>query len=596
MRDSILYVFGGRIPLSADPSAAATLPLFASLNLTSQSLDSSTQPSWQTLPSANAIPVLYPQCVLTDTHLLIVGGQPLDPSIANPFAANTAMTYCGLQAFSFAEQAWQMLLPEANADQMVPVSLNRTGHAAAWIENVGNGSPGLFVMGGDHFNATSPANDAFMLSPFIVPAIGGQAIIGVSSIPNNLPPPTINSGAAVVDGGTSVLFFGGKTPTLDQPTSIWEYTPLTQLWKTLPVQLPNGMPNVLTGWVDAQQELVIVDVSTENTAGEISVVPLAGAGLKRRQAASSSLTKMNGYSVAFDPAQNLAIVSGGDGSNPSNVNIYNVSAKSWSQITFQRSIDPSTTTSLATSSPTFTATSTTASASLTSSAPTSSATGSDAGIINASQATGFNKANLLAPVILGSILGLLGLLGLLLLCISYQRRKSKKKAAENHASVSPAGLWLKYGNRNNDNTLSKAIGGEIFLRNLEEKHGLKRKESGTERRKTGWSKYFSASWYNSGNPRASASTTNTARALVSETRGQNAPYGGGWDAESHYSKASSFVSDASASVYSKHESYNGRWSGIARWSYNKKTRASNASSGVLGGSIGSVGAGGVYRV
>lgn len=515
----------------------------------------------------------------------------MDPAIANPFASNTTMTYCGLQAFSFAEQKWQALLPEASANQMVPVSLNRTGHAAAWLRDVGNGSPGLFVMGGYHFNSTLPANDAFMLNPFIVPAVGGQAIIGVSSIPNNLPPPTVNSGAAVVNGGTSVLFFGGKTPTQDQPTLIWEYTPATQLWKTLPVQLPHGMPNVLTGWVDTQQELVTVDVSTSNTADEVSIVPLAGAGLRRRQAPSSSLTKMNGYSVAFDPARNVAVVSGGDGSNPSNLNIYNISAKSWSQMTFQLAVNPSAAPLTATLP---TITSATGPSSATSSAPTSSATDSDAGIIKPSESTGFNKANLLAPVILGSILGLLGLLGLLLLCISYRRRKSRAKAAQNHASASPAGLWLKYGNRKNENTLSKAIGGEIFLRNLEEKHGLKRKESGTERRKTGWSKYFSASWYN-GNPRASASTTTTARALVNETRDQNVPYGGGWDAESHYSKASSFVSDA-PSVYSKHESYNGRWSGIARWSYNKKTRASNRSSGVLGGTIGTVGAGGVYRV
>jgi hypothetical protein len=501
------------------------------------------------------------------------------------------MNYCGLQAFSFAEQKWQALMPEANANQMVPVSLNRTGHAAAWLQDVGNGSPGLFVMGGYHFNSTQPANDAFILNPFIVPAVGGQAIIGVSSVPNNLPPPTVNSGAAVVDGGTSVLFFGGRTPTQDQPTSIWEYTPASQLWKTLPVQLPHGMPNVLTGWVDSQQELVTVDVSTFNTADEVCVVPLAGAGLKRRQAPFSDLTKMNGYSVAFDPTRNLAIVSGGDGSNPSNINIYNVSSQSWSQLTFQRAVD-SAPTSITSSLPASTFTST--SSTTTSSAPTSSATDTDVGgIVQPSQSTGFNKANLLAPVILGSILGLLGLLGILLLCISYRRRKSKQKASETHASVSPGGLWLKYGNRKNEHTLSKAIGGEIFLRNLEEKHGLKRKESSNERRKTGWSKYFSASWYN-GNPRASASTTNTARALVNETRDQNAPYGGGWDAESHYSKASSFISEAS--VYSKRESYNGRWSGIARWSYNKKTRASNASSGVLGGTVGTVGAGGVYRV
>jgi hypothetical protein len=78
---------------------------------------------------------------------------------------------------------------------------------------------------------------------------------------------------------------------------------------------------------------------------------------------------------------------------------------------------------------------------------------------------------------------------------------------------------------------------------------------------------------------------------VSETNGQIA-HGGGWDAESHYSKASSFVSIRSErSVASKRES-SGRWSGL-RWSYQKKMRASNASSGVLGGTLG---AGGVSRV
>ena len=590
MRDSILYVFGGQLPPSI--STSQTLPLFASLNLTAEFTDSTSQAAWVTLPSSKAIPVLNPQCVLTDTHLLVVGGEPLSPSIANPFSTGAPMTYCGLQAYSFADNAWQSLIPETGVDQMTAVSLNRTGHTASWIRDVGNGSPGLFVMGGIHFNATLPANDAFMLNPFIIPAEGGQAIIGVSSVPNNLPPPTVNSGSATVNGGTSVLFFGGKvTQTQEEPTSIWEYTPSSQLWKSLPVSLPQGMPNVLTGWVDSQQQnLITIDVSTVNTAEEVCVVSLANAGLRRRQSPpASSPAKMDGYSVAFDPIRNLAIVSGGDGTNPNNLNVFNMTDKSWSVLNLQKPLQPTSFSTISATPTTFATRTSSATSSLSSSSGTITPT--DPSIITPNDSTGFNKANLLAPIILGSILGLLGILGLLLLLISYRRRQSRKnKADHSHASVSPAGLWLKYGNRKPEDPVSAGLGGEIFLRNLEEKHGLKRNQS--ELGRTGWSKYFSASWYHSNQPqRTSGSTTNTARALVSETNGQNA-YGGGWDAESHYSKASSFVSIRSErSDHSKRESF-GRWSGL-RWSYQKKARASNASSGVLGNTLG---AGGVHRV
>jgi hypothetical protein len=588
-------VFGGQVPGSS--SQNSTFPLFASLNLTAYfdaSSDSSNLPTWQELPSANAIPVLNPQCVLTGTHLLVVGGQPLDPALINPFATNTPMTYCGLQSYSFEEQGWQSLMPEAATNsETVFINLNRTGHAASWMTNVGNGQPGLFVMAGIHYNATLPANDAFILSPFTIPALGGQAVIGAASIPDNVPPPTVNSGAAAVNGGSSVIFFGGmELPSQLKPTSIWEYSPSASSWKTLSASLPNGMPNADTGWVSPGNELFVVDMSKANTANAVGAVPLANAGLRRRQISPSSSTpgKLDGSSVAFDPIRNLAIVSGGDGNDQNTLNIFNTTSNSWSVLSLA---DVNSATPSATSS-TPTISSTTSTPSL------QSTTGS---VVQQPQSSGFNKANLLAPIILGGVVGLLGLLGLTLLLISYYHRKSRKrKQGHTHASMTPAGLWLKYGNRKQEDPVSQALGGEIFLRNLEEKHGLRRdKSAGGDRRKTGWSKYFSTSWYHSSsnNQRGSVSTANTARALVNETRDHTGPYGGGWDAASRVSKASTFLSVASEDT--KPGSVEGeRFSG-SRWSYYKKIRASNASSGVLGSTLGEgtssiIGAGGVKRL
>ena len=593
MQNSILYVFGGQ---ASSSSQSSTFPLFASLNLTAyldNTSDSSELPTWQALPSADAVPVLNPQCVLTDTHLLIVGGQPLDHAKINPFATNTSMTYCGLQAYSFAEQGWQSLMPAAGSNsETVFINLNRTGHAASWMTNVGNGQPGLFVMGGIHYNATLPANDAFILSPFTIPSLGGQPVIGAASIPNNLPPPTVNSGSAVVNGGTSVIFFGGtELPSQQQPTSIWEYSPSIDTWKTLSVSLPNGMPNANTGWIRPGNELVVVDLSEANTGSEVAMIPLTNAGLRRRQQSPSAPApeKMDGSSVAFDPIRNLAIVSGGNGVDQNTLNIFNTTSDSWSVLSVNNvnSITPSATGSSATIS----LSSTTSTASLQ----------STSGSVAQPQSSGFNKANLLAPIILGGVVGLLGLLGLSLLLISYyHRRVRKRKQGRTQSGVTPAGLWLKYGNRKQEDPISQALGGEIFLRNLEEKHGLRRDKSagGRDRRKTGWSKYFSASWYNSSNnQRGSVSTANTARALVNETRDHAGPYGAGWDAASRVSKASTFLSVASEDT--KPVSVEGeRFSG-SRWSYYKKIRTSNASSGVLGstlGDTGSIGAGGVRRL
>ena len=188
-------------------------------------------------------------------------------------------------------------------------------------------------------------------------------------------------------------------------------------------------------------------------------------------------------------------------------------------------------------------------------------------------------------------MGLLGLIGILLLCISYRHRKlAKRKEGRSVNSAARAGIWLKYDNKP-EHPIAKALGGEIFLRNLEEKHGLRgspNKHLSQDRTRTGWSKYFSTSWYHSGqNQRESVSTNTTGRALVNETRDQTGSYDGGWDAESRYSKASSFVSFESRTSR-RDSSFTGRWSGI-RWSYNKKMRASNASSGVLGSTLSTAG-------
>ena len=488
-------------------------------------------------------------------------------------------------------------MPAAGADsETVFINLNRTGHAASWMTNVGNGQPGLFVMGGIHYNATLPANDAFILSPFTIPALGGQPVIGAASIPDNLPPPTINSGSAVVNSGTAVLFFGGtEPPSQQEPTSIWEYSPSDNSWKTLSVSLPNGMPNANTGWIDPEDQLVVVDISTTNTGSEVATISLTNAGLRRRQTSpsSSAPAKMDGTSVAFDPVRNLAIVSGGEGNDQRTLNIFNTTSNSWSVLSLAdvNTITPS-------------ATSASASSSVSSATSTPSLQSTTGSAIHQPQSSSFNKANLLAPIILGGVVGLLGLLGLVLLLISYYHRKSRKrKGHKTHTSMTPAGLWLKYGNRKQEDPVSQALGGEIFLRNLEEKHGLRRDKSaaGGDRRKTGWSKYFSTSWYHSSgnnNQRGSVSTANTARALVNETRDHNGPYGGGWDAASRVSKASTFLSVASEDT--KPGSVEGeRFSG-SRWSYYKKIRASNASSGVLGSTLGertsSIGAGGVKRL
>lgn len=484
-------------------------------------------------------------------------------------------------------------MPADASSETVFINLNRTGHAASWMTNVGNGQPGLFVMAGIHYNATLPANDAFILSPFTIPALGGQPVIGAASIPDNLPPPTVNSGSAVVNSGTSVIFFGGtETPSQQEPTSIWEYSPSDNSWKTLSASLPNGMPHANTGWVDPENQLVVVDVSKANTANDVVTIPLANAGLRRRQTSpsSSAPAKMDGSSVAFDPIRNLAIVSGGDGNDQNTLNIFNTTSNSWSVLSLAdiNTVTPSATSSSPTTS-------------LASATSTPSLQSTTAPAVHDPQSSSFSKANLLAPIILGGVVGLLGLLGLVLLLISYCHRKSRKRKGHNtHTSMTPAGLWLKYGNRKQEDPVSQALGGEIFLRNLEEKHGLRRdKSAGGDRRKTGWSKYFSTSWYHSsGNQRGSVSTANTARALVNETRDHNGPYGGGWDAESRVSKASTFLSVASEDM--KPGSVEGeRFSG-SRWSYYKKIRASNASSGVLGSTLGegttSIGAGGVKRL
>jgi hypothetical protein len=574
VKDSVLYVFGG-----VSLSSSSSIPVFASLNLTAPFDHSDDLPSWEELPSQNAVPVINGQCVLTDTHLLVIGGQPLDPSKINPFSSSTPITYCGLQAYSFAEQGWQSLMPPQTNSEMVFIALNRTGHTAGWFTDVGNGSPGLFVMGGIHYNSTTAANDAFVFSPFTIPSLGGQAIIGAASIPHNLPPPTINSGSALVNGGTSILVFGGTVPpSQEEPTTIWEYTPKINTWKTLPVSLPHGMPNAKTGWVDGELNLITVDVSSANTLGDVSIVPLVNAGLRRRQMAQSSApSKLDGSSLAFDPIRDLAIISGGNGVDSNTINIFNKTSNSWSVLSLESNVLPTTTTS---SVPSSTTTATSLPTTTTGSAKADS--------------TGFNKANLLAPIILGGVLGLLGLLGLILLVISYRHRRTLKKAkGRSPQSITPGGLWLKYGNQKQD-PISQALGGEIFLRNLEEKHGLKRNP--TDRRKTGWSKYFSASWYHSSNPRASASTSGTARALVNETRDHTGPYGGGWDNESRFSKASSFMS--MVSVDRTRLSDNARWSIVEnKWEEHRKTAASNASSGVLGSTLGStLGAGGVNKL
>lgn len=584
VKDSVLYVFGGRDGQSTNNP---DFPTFIALNLTTEL--NANQPEWQVLPQANTIPVTNAQCILADTHLIVVGGTPLQSSLINPYATNATITYCGLQAYSFAEQKWQSLMPQTVNPTTVFLNLNRTGHATGWFEDIGNGQPGLFVFGGLSFNSTTPANDAFVMSPFVIPAIGGQPIIEATSLANILPPPLKNAGAAVVDDSTSILIFGGTTASSGELTTIWEYTPKTTGWKTLPATLPHGMPNAKTGWVDSQQSLIVVDVSSANTQGDNVVVNLANAGLRRRSLAHTNApSSLNGASVAFDTDLNLAIVSGG--STTVDFNIFNMSTNAWSQSVF---VEPTTTN-----------TTTNTNSTATQSVSLQTSTG---GAIKG-QSTGFNKANLLAPIILGSVLGFLGLVGIILLFISKRHRKNQNaKKGKSHASVA-AGLWLKYGNqkqsRDDENPYTKGPGGEIFLRNLEEKHGLKR--APTDRRKTGWSKYFSTGWYwsssNNNAHRASASTAGTARALVDETRDHTGPYGGGWDTESRYSKASSFLSVVSVGD-GKGMSGGGQWDRVS-WSDQRKTRASNASSGVLGGTIdvpsmpstSAFGAGGVRRI
>ena len=576
VKDSVLYVFGGLI--EGTHSNSKFHP-FVSLNLTTGLY--ANPPVWQVLSDKGAVPVMNGQCVLTDTHLIVVGGTPLNASLINPYATNAPITYCGLQAYSFAEQGWQSLMPQQVTPQTVFMNLNRTGHAAAWFQNIGNGQPGLFVMGGIHFNATTPANDAFVISPFVIPQLGGQPIIEATAIPSNLPPPLNNAGAAVVDDSTSVLVFGGTTTGGGTLTTIWEYTPKTTSWRQLPIQLTHAMPNAKTGWVDPQQNLYIVDVSGTNPKNETMIVPLGKAGLRRRDLTSAAApSNITGASVAFDTSLNLAIVSGG--STQFDFMVFNMTSNAWVENVF---VQPNTTTT----TPSATGT-------------VSLQTGTGSAIKG--QSTGFNKANLLAPIILGGVLGLLGLLGLVLLIISYRHRKAAQnsKKGKGHASVA-AGLWLKYGNqkRESEDPYSKALGGEIFLRNLEEKHGLKR--APTDRRKTGWSKYFSTGWYHSSpnNQRASASTSATARALVNETRDHNGPYGGGWDAESRYSKASSFLSIVS--VNDGKDMSNGQWDRVS-WNDQRRARASNASSGVLGNTVdvptmpttSAFGAGGVRKI
>jgi hypothetical protein len=338
------------------------------------------------------------------------------------------------------------------------------------------------------------------------------------------------------------------------------------------------MPNAKKGWVNTQTELVSVDLST-NTGNDFCAVGLTNAGLRRRQAASSTgPSTMNGYSVAFDATRNIAIVSGGDSTSPTDLNVFNSTDNTWSVLSLQRqiaSISPTTT-----AIPSATTTSTP-------SATTSALKHDD----NSPNSTGFNKSNLLAPVILGAILGALGLVGIILLICSYRRRKAQKRQTHSHKSATAAGLWLKYGNNQ-----PQSKPGEIFLRNLEEKHGIKRSQS--EARRTGWSKYFSASWYLTSNqPRNSTSTSNTARALVNETRdAPPGPYGGGWDAESRYSKTSSFFS-VESSPDSRRDTFQ-RWSGI-RWSF-VKPQDQRRSSGVLGSlglpAGGKIGAGGVNKL
>jgi len=604
IQDSILYVFGGQISPSATSNQASSLPIFASLNLTAASLnDNPDEPAgWQELPSTNTIPVLNPQCVLTPTHLLIVGGTPLSESYINPFAENETVTYCGLQAYSFAEQGWQSLMPESDEEETIFINLNRTGHVAEWIDNVGNGNSGLFVMGGIHYNATVPANDAYMMSPFTIPAVGGQAIIGSASVPNILPPPTINSGGALVDGGTSILFFGGLESQIGQaPTSIWEFAVSTSSWRTLAPTLPQGMPNVKTGWVTPETNLVAIDLSTANTGAEVvAVVNLATAGLVKRQGSSStSPAKMDGYAIAFDPITNMAVVSGGNGESPSDLQVLNMTSNTWSVLSLQQQNFQSPTTSgISTVSPTATATGTFASApTLTGTATTTPITATSSS--SSSNSVSFTQANLLAPIILGGVIGILGILGVTLLIISRCRRRARSKNSKPNLRKPPSnnGLWLKYANQK-EGRATPTLGGEIFLRNLEKKHGLRANtpqpqpiEQRDNREKTGWSKYFTTSWYgknNTADPRASASTAETARALVQETRQHNGPYGAGWDAESHYSKASSFVSVASHQSDRRREStFSGRWSGI-RWSYGK--RLEEYANG------GNIGAGGVSRV
>jgi hypothetical protein len=587
VRNDILYVFGGRLPPSSS-SSSTNMPLFAAYNLTAHFDDPKLTGTWTEMPSLNAIPVLNPQCVLTDTHLVIVGGQPVNSSLINPFASNAPMTYCGLQAFSFAENGWQSLMPEGNLGELAVINLNRTGHAASWLEDIGDGSQGLFVMGGLHFNATLPANDAFILNPFVIPAIGGQAIIGASSIANNLPPPTIGSGSAVVNNGRAVLFFGGRNvQTGEVPKGIWELNSLTKLWTALSVSLPQGMPHAGAGFVTPQDSLVTIDVSQQNTGTDVVVVPLSSAGVKRRQLTSPSSPpgKMDGTSVTFDLARNIGIVTGGDGAEGANLNIFNATDNTWSQVAVQipLQLTSTSTTASSTAKPTPTSPIILVPSSSSSTQPT---------LLSQPAATNFTKSNILAPIILGSILGALGLIGLILLLISYQRRRAAKSSTR--TSVSPAALWLKYGNNGKDNrnrpappnrtTGQPPFQGEIFLRNLEEKHGLRRGAS--ERGRAGWSKYFTASWYRP-DPRASGDTTDSmAQALVRETREHSGPYGGGWDANSTYSKASSFISMASRSSRGP-ERGSSRWSSGLRWSYgNKKPRASNASSGVLGSTLG----------